>query len=334
MAVVTTVANVLVLIVISTTKDLYNSQSIYKLSLAAADLLVGIVVFPTYIYNVAQFFFHPLTTSKMRIVTGYKEINGTFTEMHKTVSISIDILQNLKEDVFPNSYINFVGVMTALSIFVSVVTLVAASFDRFFAVYKPFSYNKNKACRNAKVACVVSWLLAGLVSTLPVAFPSALSYSIHLLFFTRFAESNEDLFRWYEVLLLIPLILMWLVNIAIYVIIKKHTKNLQRNHPSISQRANNEVDKRLAITLCIIVGFFTFSTLPLLLITIFTNRNVHLETANKHEVVHIKFASIFLLLSNSFYNFFVYNARNNDFRNALKQTLKTTKKKFCSRVLN
>jgi len=328
MAVITTVVNILVLAVISTTKNLCNSQGLYKLSLAAADLLVGVVVLPTYIYNITKYFFHPLsplTASNARIVTGYKEINGTFVDMNVTASNTNDIIRNLMEDIFPTIYVNFTGFMTIMSTLASIYTLAAAVFDRFFTIYKSFSY-KNKANRYAKVAIVVSWILACFVSILPFATSSnVLRYTIHSLFIAAVLYLNEGAYYFYLILVFIPLILVWIMNIAIYVFIKKHSRKFQQKHPSITRQArNNDVEKRLAVTLSIMIGVFTFNTLPIL-ITSSIQLNFRYEIFNIKKFLTVQLASVFLLLSNSFCNFFIYNARNKEFRNALKQTIQNAK---------
>ena len=162
MAVVTAVVNLLVILVLSTSKKLSNSQSTYKLSLAAADLLVGVIVLPSCIYNLIGLLWHPLTTSRITAVAGYESINGRFVTIDGIVST--DVQQVVKDDKFPTHYLNGIGFMTSVSIFVSIYTLAAAGFDRFFAVYKPLSYDKVKAKKYAKIACAISWIIAGLYS--------------------------------------------------------------------------------------------------------------------------------------------------------------------------
>jgi len=331
-AVLITVVNVLVIIVLSTTKELlYTSQSIYKLSLAAADLLVGVVVMPTSIYSFIKYFFHPISPSNTtRIVTGYQEINGSYVKMNKTV-INVMYFQ----DVNYHGH-NFVGFMTSMSILTSVYTLAAASFDRFFAVYKPFSYNKGKAVRYAKVATAVLWLSTGLVSLLPIVTSSNILYYffqpfLHLVLISDRNHGNNAV-SLYVVILFIPLIIVWITSISIFVIIKRHSRNFQQNHPSVSHIIrNNQVEKHLTITLSLITGVFTINNLPGLVAILLGQHFISLVNVYIFNVVSL--ISIILLFGNSFCNFFIYNARNKDFQKALKQIIKCVINKLvCKRA--
>ena len=332
MAVVTTVVNLLVILVLSTSKKLSNSQSIYKLSLAAADLLVGVIVLPSCIYNLTEFVWHQLTTSRITTVAGYKLINGTFDKIDGNVSECIH--QVVQDDGFPQSYFSGIGFLTSVSIFVSIYTLAAAGFDRFFAIYKPLSYDKAKAKKYAKIACVISWFIAGLYSLLPFFTPTAVL--IYGVSFTLLVSALRTLgVIVYAAVFFIPLLVVWVVNIMVYVIIKKHTKNFLQNHQSITRDRADDVEKRLASTLRLMVGVFTFNTLPLW-ITFLANIFVYEVDAFLPELVDLKKAtdfiiiqvvSILLLLGNSLCNFFIYNARNEDFRKELKHVITISLKK-------
>ena len=121
----------------------------------------------------------------------------------------------------------------------------------------------------------------------------------------------------------------------VYVIIKKHTKSFHQNHASVTRDRDDDVEKRLASTLRLMVGVFTFNTLPLW-ITFLANIFVYDVDAFLPELVDLKKAtdfiiiqvvSILLLLGNSLCNFFIYNARNEDFRKELKHMITISLKK-------
>ena len=111
LAVFTTLANLTVLIVFLTNKKLMNGQTIYRMSLAMSDILVGIFVFPTFI--------------------------GT--------SINHQLSNFLSYSEEPTSYINAVGFFTMQTSHASVLTLTAAATDRFRVVYRPLTYNKQSS---------------------------------------------------------------------------------------------------------------------------------------------------------------------------------------------
>ena len=331
MAVVTAVVNLLVILVLSASKKLSNSQSTYKLSLAAADLLVGVIVLPSCIYNLIGLLWHPLTTSRITAVAGYESINGRLVTIDGNVST--DIQQVVQDDGFPTHYLNGIGFMTSVSIFVSIYTLAAAGFDRFFAVYKPLSYDKAKAKKYAKIACAISWIIAGLFSLLPFfKLTNEFKYGVT---FTLLVSALRDLGIYVYTVFFIPLLVVWVVNIMVYVIIKKHTKSFHQNHASVTRDRDDDVEKRLASTLRLMVGVFTFNTLPLW-ITFLANIFVYDVDAFLPELVDLKKAtdfiiiqvvSILLLLGNSLCNFFIYNARNENFRKELKHMITISLKK-------
>jgi len=336
MAVVITVVNFLVILVLSTTKKLGNSQTIYKLSLAVANFLVGILVIPTCFYNLSQYLWQPLTVSSVTI-TGYKYDNINTTFKYDERNISKNIHKILQNDVLSSSYINCIGFLTIVSILVSIYTLVAAGFDRLFAIYKPLSYNKAKAIKYAKIACVICWIFVGVFSLIPIFTPpNSLRFGVSFLLIVAICN-------WifvgilYIIILLLPLVLVWILNIMVYIIIKKHNRTFQQKFTENTQVKSDDVEKRLAATLRLMVGVFTFNTLPLCLILISSQFSPIIDLQRKvldldkvKNASTVRFIAILLLLGNSFCNFFIYNIRNKDFRNALKLMVKTFVKKTVS----
>ena len=333
MSVVTTVVNLLVILVLSTAKRLRNSQTTYKLSLAVADLIVGVLVLPTCIYNLTEFLWFPLTTARFRPVAGYELVNGTYELVEKNVSNHIG--SNLHMDRFSDSYLSAIGFFTGVSLFVSVYTLAAASIDRLFAISKPLSYDKTKTDKYAKIGCIISWIFAAVFSLVPIITPTdVLRYRLD---FSVIVLATKDLgVVLYVVGLIIPLVLVWIVNVMVYVSLKKHTRKFTRNLSKANVANASDVEQRLATTLSLMVGVFTFSTLPLWLVAA-----VHFSIANilpdEPESLNLKktndfittiFVAVLFLLGNSIWNFFIYNARNNDFRVALKHLLKNILKKL------
>ena len=326
---ITTVVNLLVILVLSTAKRLRNSQTTYKLSLAAADLMVGVLVLPTCIYNLTEILWFPLTTARSRSVAGYEEVNGTFELTER--SVSSNIRENLHMDRFSDSYVSLIGFFTGVSLFVSVYTLAAASIDRLFAISKPLSYDKIKADKYAKIGCIISWIFAAVFSLIPIITPfNLLTYGISFTVIV-FALRAVGIVL-YGVALIIPLVIVWIVNIMVYVSLKKHTRKFTRKLSKANVAKASDVEQRLAATLSLMVGVFTFNTLPLWII-ILVNFNIRNVQPNEPESLNLKKANDFIttiivavlfLLGNSIWNFFIYNIRNKDFRMALKQITKPT----------
>jgi len=322
MAVITIVVNILVIIVLSTSKRLRNSQSTYKISLALADLFVGMIVMPTCMYSLAATVGTRLTTDIKRTVNGYQLINDSYVEAERV--IGENIYENLRKYSLTPAYINAVGFITAISIFVSVYTFAGAGLDRFKAVYRPLSYDRVKANRIAKIVCLFSWLIALIISAFPIFTPENVS-SYGINFSLIVATLGEKGFIFYIIIFFIPLFAVWAVNISVYVVIKRHNA-MQRRSSSSSRTKAAETEKQLASTLQLMVGVFTINTLPLWVIlfsSLFIS-GLAVEDPESFQpktasiVVTMKTVSVFLLLGNSLCNFFVYNSRSEEFRKSLK----------------
>ena len=325
MAAITTVVNIVVILVFSRRKSLSNSLTTYKLSLAAADLLVGVFVFPTSVYTLYTIVGTPLTTDVKRTVTGYQLINESYVEVE--AYISDRIYENLKKKILSMAYIDAVGFVTTVSIFVSIYTLAGAGFDRFRAVYKPLSYDKVRANKIAKISSLLAWILAIIIAVVPVFNPAKiLHYGI--IFSLIVATLNFSGTILYIFLFFIPLFIVWVVNIAVYVVIKRHNKS-RRRLSACSANEADDIEKKLATTLQLMVGIFTFNTLPLW-ITLFCNLfipNVSIErpeTLNTKAIfalITVQAVSVLLLLGNSLCNFFIYNIRSEEFRKTVKELI-------------
>ena len=317
----------MVILVLSMNSRLKHSQSTYKISLATADLLVGLVVLPTCIYTLAAVYQQPLSADVTRTVAGYKVSNGSLGEENAVIKKNVH--ENLQTDIVPISYRNGVGFWTSLSLFVSVYTLAAAGFDRLAAVYKPMTYSKAKANKIAKGTCVISWVVAAIFALVPIFVPGIFEYGI--IFSTIVLSLYRAGIILYIVALLIPLIVVWITNISVYIVIKKHTNSVltkMSKHSKTNQ--NSHVEKRLAATLRLMVGVFTFNTLPVWL-TFICNillprvSGVNPETLSPKaaaDFITVQFVSVILLFGNSLCNFFIYNIRNKEFRSAFKRMMR------------
>ena len=125
------------------------------------------------------------------------------------------------------AYIDVVGFFSTVSIFVSIYTLAGAGFDRFRAVYKPLSYDKVRANKIAKISSLLAWILAIIIAVVPIFNPAnVLHYGI--IFSLIVATLNFSGIILYIFLFFIPLFIVWVVNIAVYVVIKRHNTSRRR----------------------------------------------------------------------------------------------------------
>ena len=314
-----TLVNFLIIAVLSTNSNMQNSQSTYKLSLAVADLLVGLVVLPLAIDILRRLLWTRHTAEGSYTVKGYEMINGSLSEEISSVQIA-NRAGNLGAK-FSEGYQNFAGFFVAVSISVSVYTLAAAGFDRLSAVQDPISYRKQRAHKIAKRVAIISWIFAIIFGCVPMFTPQ-LSY--RLVLSITFATFDFNGLVLYSVGLLIPLLIVWAINIATYAFSKKHSK-FRRQLTLDAQKKGQLIERRLASTLRLMVGVFTVNTLPLLLLivssifisTISPQYPRSFRENNAVLFVTFEFVAVMLLFGNSLFNFFIYNIKNRDFRVAL-----------------
>ena len=167
LALIITVVNILVIAVMSSDRRLQNGQSIYKISLAVADLLVGIVVLPTCICNITVAVRTRFTATSTRTVAGYQVLDHNTTKL-VSANISKGVFENVFEEKYGDVYYNFVGFFTATSLFVSVHTLAGAGIDRFVAAYNHLAHRQGNPKKMAKASYLTCWILACRFSILPM----------------------------------------------------------------------------------------------------------------------------------------------------------------------
>lgn len=319
LALAITVVNVLIILVLSTNSNLQNSQSTYKLSLAAADLLVGVVVLPFVIDILRRLLWTRHVIDGYHIVRGYDVINGTLTGNITTLSIANRA--GKLGTKFSDIYQNISGFFVAVSLSVSVYTLAGAGCDRLSAVYDPLSYRKQRAYKIAKRVSIISWLVGIAFGVIPIFVPQ-ISYGLVLSIVFATFDLNGLLL--YSVGLLVPLLIVWFINFCTFAVSKKHSK-FRRQLTLDARRKGQMIERRLASTLRLIVGVFTINTLPLLILivlsifipTIFPQYPRSFKENDAVLFVTVEFVAIMLLFGNSLFNFFIYNIKNKDFRIAL-----------------
>ncbi|CAK8681193.1 unnamed protein product [Clavelina lepadiformis] len=310
--------NILVIAAITRNEKLQNSQGVYKMSLAIADLIIGLFVFPTFASSLGMLILTRLHNGPLINATGYLENNSIFDD---GVSVELRLPANRFLSVYSDSYFNFVGFFTVLSLAVSVYTLTVAGFDRFGAVYRPLSYRKDKAKKRAVILCVVLWLLGIFFSVLPYFTPT-LQYG--LLASVLVALRGQSALILYSIAFAIPLVVMWIVNIITFHWTKKHGK-VRKTLTAGSKRKTQSIETRLARTLGLMVGVFTLSIVPVAVITVTSlfvgtiyfsqPRRVDVQGALVYNT--FEFIGIIILSCNSLWNFFIYNGRNLEFRQEL-----------------
>ncbi|XP_039273677.2 uncharacterized protein LOC120347679 [Styela clava] len=288
-------ANTTVLIVfLSSKSNQMNSQKIYKISIAVADLIVGVLVIPSMIETMRRTFLLP------RKVDGVHKLHTKITS-----------------EAYSDTSIGLSGFFTSLSISVSIYSLMMASIDRLLVVYRPLSYDKFRAILTAKIAVAAVWICAILYSILPFIVKDLYLLPLASMIVVMHSEISLIL---YAVLLGVPLVILWSTNIAMIILFKKNKRKTQLN----------EDESRLIKTLAIMVGVFTICVVPATVV-IFCHLTMEdvwpgdPVTFDEKKFINIKsFVSVgtICLLSNSLWNFFIYNGRSKEFQSNFKSLCK------------
>ncbi|CAK8697195.1 unnamed protein product [Clavelina lepadiformis] len=322
------IINLTVLLVYYTKEKMRNSQAIFKISLAIADLMVGIVIFPTFASSLSELVFRGRFTGFFIETLNVTERSSTQNLPNGSFLIRIT---DRTPPIFSTTYFNVVGFFTIVSLAVSIYTLIAASVDRFLALHRPLVYFPHVAKRLAKRLSVSVWGAAFVFAILPMVVPT-LRY--RLVASVMILSAGPDAIIMYAVAFLIPLVALWILTTATYVVARRHfqaRKNLTGDH-----NGGDTQHHRLTITLSIMVLVFTFSLVPsviLLVASLFIPNIYHHVPQHLDENVSVayisaEFVSILILTCNSFWNVVIYSARSKEFRSASKDIYRKIAKKI------
>lgn len=131
-----------------------HNYSNYVISLSLADLLVGVLVLPLSINFFYDEMFAPrVATASTTTLSGANMsttlptfFNHTLVTMNDEVNESVRLEPGSRINK-PIAYIDFLGFITHLSIFVSMYTLIAASIDRFYVSTKATTHSSRQFSR-------------------------------------------------------------------------------------------------------------------------------------------------------------------------------------------
>ena len=283
LAVATTLTNVTVLIVLFTNKKLIKRQTVYRISLAVSDVLTGIIVFPSYIYSYCN--------------------SGTIS--------------------FTGTYVNVIGFFKTLSLYASVLTLLAAAIDRFKVVYRPLTFKDNSNTAFARKICLGLWLISILVAIIPTRLlHENISYVlIHDTIVLPVVLNDATAFCTYLLTaIMIPLTILWIFTILTFCVYKRHSKKQKKFFSTKKQKQNLMKEIKLIFTLGIMVGVFTACFLPAAVLTMVVISSIKVNSS-------VVICTSVMIASNSLWNFFIYSAREKKFRTTSKNLYK--KLLFC-----
>ena len=182
------ISNFLVLAVAWRTTIMHNIPGYFKISLAIADLIVGLVVLPGSVYH-------------------------GFVQNLRPLPIRAEGQMPRVTDFFDQGYLNFVGVFTVWSFSVSVLTLGAASIDRYLAVTRPFKYKQGKYLTKKRSIAVfiILWTFGFTISIYPIF----TNYFYTLSALGLVLSTGPLAIILYAISLGLPLFSVWAINLAL-----------------------------------------------------------------------------------------------------------------------
>ena len=296
------------------------SQSIFRLFLGVADIIVGLIVLPTAVNTILKIFRSPLHLQDPLNIIGQKRFLVTNTNyIYKNATVTINMLETNEvaiNRIFPSAFKNTIGLFATVSITVSVYLLIASGIDRLLALSKPLRYNQDFAKRFAISSSLICWFLAILLSILPI-FVSGSFYTI--IGFSFIGIFGDTSFIFHFVQIGVPLFATWIISFSTYLVSRKI---LSKERCPTTDENNLKQQHKLSFILTLMVVMFSFSILPiglaLLLLSIIPGANPRFlrtyNSTNNNIAYSLVSTGIIILPSNSIWNFLIYSLRTNKFR--------------------
>ena len=282
------------------------------MSLAFADFLVGVFVFPLFIVNFLLYF-----TRKLEPGDPITRVEGSSVKSNSVISGSFEkVDESLRPfcSEFSRSYVNAMGFFTVLSLAASTCTLAAAAVDRFVCVCWPLTYSHSWVEKAARVVVLFCWIYVAVVASLPL-YITDLRYTMQYSTLALPGSISAAVVTLLAVF--IPLLIMWIFTIITYKVYVRRRNSVRLDAISKAQVAVHS--RNLLHILAIMVGVFTLCLFPTLIysavryFTLFQPIDVGFASA---EVV-----AVVCFLTNSLWNFFIYSGRDKPFRIASKELL-------------
>uniref|UniRef100_H2ZK74 G-protein coupled receptors family 1 profile domain-containing protein n=1 Tax=Ciona savignyi TaxID=51511 RepID=H2ZK74_CIOSA len=199
------VANAIVLVVFFMQKRYTGSAGIYKISIALADIMVGLFIFPTFASSLSKI---TMTQEKMG--------PSSNTSITPGPGDRYDIVPHMPGgDVWTNfdqPYLNFVGFFTSMYLTLTIYTLMVACIDRLVYVRNSRTYSNQKSTFVARITIGVSWLVSIIVAIVPFFVDR-----YNLIASVMVLSSGATSLYLYIIAYVIPLLVLWVGGIVLLV---------------------------------------------------------------------------------------------------------------------
>ena len=275
------IGNILIIVVIKKTKEFTHSQYVYKKSIAISDIIWTLSVCMRFIY---------------------------FAYYYKNSFILLILF-------------TFSKPLLRVSLKVSLILLIFAAADRYFALAFPLRYRSTNTIKFAKTSSTVIWILSAFLSIFTVIYSFIKSKSATYLLQPVYKKDTYDYINnpnqiFVSVLVFSLLSLLWLLTlltlVSLYITYKRSLKLTLRNRKKISS------EKQMSIVLIFMVLAFTFSLSP----TLYNHVLIYMKSEDFSDVNPL--IAISFLLTNPVWNVLIYSVLNKRFRTAFKAMFRKT----------
>ncbi|KAM9729083.1 histamine receptor H2b isoform 1-T1 [Menidia menidia] len=282
--------NVMVCLAVGLSRRLWRIANCFVVSLAVADLLLGLLVLPL--------------SAFVELHGGKWPFGGTLCNIY----ISLDVM-----------------LCTC-----SILTLLAISVNRYLAISSPLSHSRRVTRQRVTLAIISIWVLSSAVAFVPINLGwNTADYNIQHSDWGMGDEDKEGRychFEWNNNYVLIyafvsfylPLLLMCGMYLCIFKVAREQVRRIRATTPAFVRSATATIarEHKATVTLAAVLGAFVICWFPYF--TFFTCKGIK-EKANPPNIFH----SIVLWLGyfNSTLNPILYPAFNRDFRQAYGELL-------------
>ena len=305
-----------------------HSQSIFRLFLGVADIMVGLIILPTTANTISKSFQSPLQLQTPLIITKREiYVSTNESDFYKNATLTVNMLETTamtENRIFPLVYKNSIGFFTAVSLLVSIYLLTVSGIDRLLALSKPLQFNQIVAKRFAISSSILCWCLAIFLSTLPFHVDN-LYYNIFASTFTIFQGSLALALG--LIIFVCPLLATWIISVSICLISRKiFAKRIY----SATDEINFKQQRKLNLVLTLMIATFSFSVFPTVLIVVLLlfisdiNPKFLLtyNSMSSNIIYSLHLTSVIILTINSLWNCLIYNLRTKTFRKVAIQKYK------------
>ncbi|KAM4547567.1 histamine H2 receptor-like [Fundulus diaphanus] len=284
--------NVLVCLAVGLSRRLWQTANCFVVSLAVADLLLGVLVLPL--------------SATLELRSRKWPFGGTLCNIY----ISMDVM-----------------LCTC-----SILTLLAISVNRYLAISSPLSHSQRVTPQRVTLAIISIWVLSLAVAFLPIHLGwNTADYAVQNLDW-EFGDEGTDKgrycqFEWNNNYVIIyafgtfylPLLVMCGMYLCIFRVAREQVKRIRATIPSFARSATVAIarEHKATVTLAAVLGAFIICWFPYF--SYFTCMGVK-EKTNPPNTLH----SVVLWLGylNSTLNPILYPAFNRDFRRAYGELLR------------